>query len=427
MALFSHGLMLAMTTVTLAAFACWFFIRPLFALAAPKSSTPKERIDISGFAGVSVVVPCHNESETIEAVAKSILASDLDCPMELILVENNSTDNTLEVINRLAAQDSRILPLSKVTPAGKNPISHSINYGIQHAKYEHIVRMDADTLVAKNSIRELVSVLARPEVSTAASNVRISNPDDNLLTKLQTLDYFIAMELERRASASYNSLLCCSGAFQTFRKSQLQPLGGYLENKDIGEDLELTIKMHQVGKVPFASSAICYTDVPNTLKAWFHQRIWWYKIGLVTAYIHRDKLFHKQGHRRSMIGFIGLPNMVFENLYWIAAMFVGTVIMFSMSGQFDLMLFIKATVFSYLGLFGLNVFAFTITAIKAENKQGLDRWYLLPIHFFGYESMMMVVRLVGTYEGIKAIKKQLKPKYEPRHLRVPEPRAHSTA
>lgn len=92
---------------------------------------------------ISVIVPVYNGSAYIERCIDSITGSTFR-DIEIIVVENGSTDNTWEVLEALAAGDSRIKPISTEIRG----LSNARNIGIDHASGDWIAFVDADDYIS---------------------------------------------------------------------------------------------------------------------------------------------------------------------------------------------------------------------------------------------------------------------------------------
>jgi len=92
---------------------------------------------------VSVVMPCYNEEKNIEKAIKSILKQSFQ-DYELIIVDDCSTDNSVEIIKRFDSNKIRIIKKDKNTG-----VSDSLNIGIKQSKSDIIARMDADDISLK--------------------------------------------------------------------------------------------------------------------------------------------------------------------------------------------------------------------------------------------------------------------------------------
>ena len=88
---------------------------------------------------VSVIIPVYNVAAYLEECLDSILSQDLN-DIEVICVNDGSTDNSLEILERYASEDSRIILISKEN----NGVGSARNTGLQKAKGEYIFIPDSD-------------------------------------------------------------------------------------------------------------------------------------------------------------------------------------------------------------------------------------------------------------------------------------------
>lgn len=88
---------------------------------------------------LSVVIPCYNASSTIEECVLSVMRQSLT-DLEIIIVDDGSTDDSLDICRRLAEKDNRLKVYTK-TNAGQG---FARNYGMSHATGEYIAFVDAD-------------------------------------------------------------------------------------------------------------------------------------------------------------------------------------------------------------------------------------------------------------------------------------------
>ena len=94
---------------------------------------------------VSIIIPARNESATIETVVRSILSSTYQ-PFELLVVDDRSTDDTAGLVERLAAQDSRVRLVRGVDlPTGWYGKPWACAQGYRAARSELLLFTDADT------------------------------------------------------------------------------------------------------------------------------------------------------------------------------------------------------------------------------------------------------------------------------------------
>ena len=94
---------------------------------------------------LSVVIPVYNIRDYVERCVRSVLAQP-DVPLEVLIVDDGSTDDSGAVCDALAAEDSRVTVIHK--PNGG--LSDARNYGLCHAQGEYILFMDGDDWLAEN-------------------------------------------------------------------------------------------------------------------------------------------------------------------------------------------------------------------------------------------------------------------------------------
>ncbi len=103
--------------------------------------------------GISIVLPAYNEEKKIEKCLKSIREQDYSGKIEIILVDDDSTDKTVEIAKKFNV---------RVVRNGKHDYDIGKSLGIQNAKNEYVMFMDADNfLTSKNWISKLISPLLK--------------------------------------------------------------------------------------------------------------------------------------------------------------------------------------------------------------------------------------------------------------------------
>ena len=118
-------------------------------------------------APVSVIVPAYNESAGIEAAVRSLLASDH--PVEIIVVDDGSTDGTADLVESLRLPNVRVI---RQANAGKPA---ALNTGIAAASYDLLVMVDGDTVFEPDAVRTLVQPFADPRVGAVSGNAKVIN------------------------------------------------------------------------------------------------------------------------------------------------------------------------------------------------------------------------------------------------------------
>jgi chlorobactene glucosyltransferase len=114
---------------------------------------------------LSVIIPARNEASTIETVVRSVLASDYT-PLELVVVDDRSTDETAAIVERLAREDARLrLVRGEPLPSGWYGKPWACVQGARAASGEILVFTDADTRHAPALLSHAVGALEQEQAA----------------------------------------------------------------------------------------------------------------------------------------------------------------------------------------------------------------------------------------------------------------------
>ncbi|MDO5696434.1 MAG: glycosyltransferase family 2 protein [Dermatophilus congolensis] len=228
---------------------------------------------------VSIVVPGYNEGKVIEAAVRSILANPYR-NIEVILVDDGSTDNTADLMEALAAEDPRASAIRKPN-GGKGS---ALNTGFAASSGEIVMFVDSDGVFTEASITAALVAFSHPRIGAVCGDDRPSNVD-RPLTRFLAFIAHVGTGLVRRAFSLLGCMPVVSGNNGAFRRSVLEEVGG-LRTDTLGEDLELTWRIHRAGYgVAFAPRAIVYAETPSTLRGLWKQRVRWAR-GLLQSLGH---------------------------------------------------------------------------------------------------------------------------------------------
>ena len=187
----------------------------------------------------------------------------------------------------------------------------------------------------------------------------------------------------RRALATLNCLPIISGNVGAFRRSVLEKTGPFIEGF-IGEDLELTWRVHKAGyRVAFQPWATVYAEVPSTLGGLWKQRVRWARGLLQTARIHRDMFFNR---KYGVFGFylpINFASMVIIPLLQLtSAVLLPILVLLNRSP-------IELNVISLVGWLGLGMAVFAVVFSLALNRAWGDLKYLYVVPLWIPYSLLM--------------------------------------
>jgi len=233
---------------------------------------------------VSIIVPAYNEEKVLARTLEALIEADY-ADKEIIVIDDGSKDNTYSVASEFSRHGVKVV---RRLNGGKFA---ALNTGIAVSSGEIIMTVDADSMVARAAITEMVRGFEDPQVGGVAGNLKVFNRN-NLLTKLQALEYIVQIQIVRRAFENFGSLTVASGAFSAFRKSALEE-AGYYDPDYLLEDFDMTIKMLKSHQILHGSNeAICYTEAPETFRDVYRQRLSWFRGDFQNFWKHRDAFFN---------------------------------------------------------------------------------------------------------------------------------------
>jgi hyaluronan synthase len=223
---------------------------------------------------ISVVMPAFNEEKDVSKAVEAIMSSDYpENKLELICVDDGSTDKTWEILNELRRKYSGNL---KIVSLKRNRGKRKALYqGIKKARGEIIVTTDADSQIQRRALRNLILPLLRDNrVGAVAGKVAVLNERRNLITRMLTAQYALAFDFGRAYQSVYGGVLCCPGALSAFRREAIdRVIRAWVKQKFLkvacnhGEDRALTNLVLKKGYlVKYQANAVVYTRVPEKIR-----------------------------------------------------------------------------------------------------------------------------------------------------------------
>ena len=226
---------------------------------------------------MTAVIPVYNEERGICRTIESLAAQDYD-HLEIIVVDDGSTDKTLELAKACASELDRDVRVLTQENGGK---SSALNHGFRSGSGELFLTVDADSELAADAVSKMVRWFTDSTVDAVAGQVKVSNRD-RAITKLQALEYLIGNTVYRRAQSLFGSVLLAPGPISMYRMSSLKEIAenqersGIFLNDTFAEDFEITVAMLVKDKrIVFDPDAVAYTIAPNTLTSLVSQRYRW--------------------------------------------------------------------------------------------------------------------------------------------------------
>lgn len=255
------------------------------------------RLHPESLPAVSILVACYNESENIADTLTSLARQDYPAEFEVLLLNDGSTDDTVEVARQTIANLTEHNPRVRFNivdykeNAGKAAV---LNRGLEIAAHDLIVTVDGDSWLYLTALRRIVErkLSDPPNTQAVAGAVLVRNSRVNWITRVQEWDYFHGIAAVKRMQSMYHGTLVAQGAFSLYEKQALKDVGGWPEC--VGEDIVVSWALLERGaRIGYAEDAMLFTHVPQRLKQFALQRKRWSR-GLMEAFNHHWRLLFKR-------------------------------------------------------------------------------------------------------------------------------------
>ncbi|MCB4791889.1 MAG: glycosyltransferase family 2 protein [Elusimicrobia bacterium] len=329
----------------------------------------------SEYPGLTILIPDYNESNKIVDTVESIQKNGYEGPLEIIVVDDGSTDRTSLILTAL--------PGIKVLNNNHKGKAEALNAGLREAKYDLIVSVDSDTYLWRNALKNIVERMYSDPQNTAAvaGAVLARNSRKNMLTKLQEWDYFLGIGSIKRMQSLFQGTLVVQGAFSIYRKDILKKIGGW--RTVVGEDIVLTWDLLSRGyRTGFAENAVSFTNVPETYKAFYQQKKRWAR-GMIEGFKYNPRILF-QDRFSTLFIFWNLAFPMLDSVYLF--IFVPGIILalfgyFFIAGPYTLLVLPLTFIMNYL-MFTIQNKMFYTQGLKVRRNLWGFLMYITVYQFF---------------------------------------------
>lgn len=391
---------------------------------------------------VSILVPAFNEAVGIVASVRSLLQLHY-AAFEIIVINDGSKDETLARLTEAfdlrpfpesyarhlpcqpvrAIYASAIHPNVRVIDKDNGGKSDSLNAGINLSAFPLYCCLDADSILERDSLLRIVQPFVEdPDCVACGGVIRLVNGctvrdghieerglPRNWLALFQTVEYLRGILLARVGWSAVNGLLVISGAFGLFRKKTVIEVGGYSVNT-IGEDMELTVRMHRLlsragtpYRIAFVPDPVCWTEAPEDFRVLRAQRVRWH-LGLSESLWLNRRLCFARGS--GVAGWLAFPFWVlFEWLSPLVELAGYAVLIASMAlGTVEWTMFVLFTLAALNCGLLLSTFALFADALSfqilARPRDVLTLFSYAFLENFGYRQLMVWWRAVAIFRWL---------------------------
>ena len=227
---------------------------------------------------VTLLIPAFNEAESIEATIQNKLRQHYPPEqLEIIVVSDESTDGTDEIVQAIAAQEPRVQLIRQEPRQGK---TSGLNLAVPMAKGEVIIFSDANSQYDPNAVQELVNCFTDADVGYVTGKMIYVNSDGSVIGD-GCSDYMKYENYMRELETQVSSVVGVDGGIDAIRKELYQPM-----NADQLPDCVLPLKVITQGKrVIYCEKALLNEETLNNSTSEFKMRV---RVSLRAYWAMRD-------------------------------------------------------------------------------------------------------------------------------------------
>lgn len=262
-----------MVYVFILLFLIYFLFLTLLIIGWKKIPFNEVRKELTDGPLLSVIIPARNEGNNIQLLLEDIRSQTYG-NFEVIVVNDNSTDNTYDSVKLFARDDARFSIIENLEHGKKKALTRGIN----ESRGEIIITTDADCRVQKGWLQGMLNYFQNENVKMVFGGVSIQSA--SIFSDLQAHE-FLSLIGTAASTLTLGVPTMCNGANLAYRKSIFKEIGGYTDNFHIasGDDEFLMHKIfHRYPEgIRFAAdqNTIVQTSASSNLNEFLHQRIRW--------------------------------------------------------------------------------------------------------------------------------------------------------
>jgi cellulose synthase/poly-beta-1,6-N-acetylglucosamine synthase-like glycosyltransferase len=264
---------------------------------------------LENFPIFTVLIPLYIEPQKLSFIVKSI--SRLIYPksrLDVKLVIEADDDITQKELSLITIPE--YFEVIKVPPSLPRTKPKALNYAAQYIKGEYLVIFDAEDLPHPNQIMLSLNTFKNLDGSCVCLQAKLNfyNQYENLLTRMQSVEYFIWFGYLLPGLARIAEFVPLGGTSCYFKVNALRKLG-FWDPFNVTEDLDLGIRIHLKGYKTYILNSVTMEEAVISVVAWMNQRSRWIK-GFMQSYIvfccNRNRFNLKLKHKLIIDIFVGM-------------------------------------------------------------------------------------------------------------------------
>ncbi|RRK09875.1 glycosyltransferase [Lactiplantibacillus garii] len=356
---------------------------------------------------ITIMIPAHNEEVMIEHTIDYLMTSLNYANYEVLVTDDGSTDDTPAILERLQTKYDNLRVVTITKNQGK---AHAFNVGVGFARGEFILSNDADSIPEPDALWKYMSYfLGEEHANTAAvtANMDVQNRSA-IIAKSQTVEFSSIVGVIKRSQVSaLGNMYAYSGANTMYRRDALIDVGLFRQDRAT-EDISIAWD-HQLNgwTTVFSPDILFYMNVPENLKALYHQRKRWAKGGTEVLLTNFKRVVSHPGKYLKQWAFITDQTL---SIIWALFFFISTIIFlislvtFVFTGNYErvyhmfCMAFIFVTFEMFAGLLQL------LSALVVDDRgRKLKYLIFMPLYMLIYWQVNALALVTTLIPAIKTI------------------------
>lgn len=357
-------------------------------------------IPLKEYPMVSVLVPAHNESIVIRRTVQALLAFDYPADRyEIIVINDNSTDDTRRVLEELQRQNPgrKIIVINTDPVVGGRGKSNALNISLSVASGSVIAVYDADNTPEPDALTLLVeNLMADSRLGAVIGKFRTRNRNASLMTRFVNIET-LAYQCMNQAGRWFFCHLCTiPGTNFVVRRNILDTIGNW-DTDALAEDAEISFRIYRMRfRIKMMPLAVTWEQEPQLLRVWFRQRTRWARGNLYVLRQNFRYLFDRSA------GTMRLDVLYYALVY---VLLVTSLVSSDLIFVLGILGYAHVTLggFSSL-LWGMAILVFVlnvlITLAVEKNEFNLESAFLILIMLFTYSKLWVFVVLNALVQTI---------------------------
>ena len=296
---------------------------------------------------VSIVIPMYNAERHIKDVLQAIFTQDYSAPIEVMVVNDGSTDNSLEIVKEFQQTDN-----VKIIDQPNQGAVIATNNGFKAVRYDIVCSVDSDVVLHKDWLHKIMEEFDNSSVGAVQGYIKTP---EGVSFLARMAGYDLEYRYDRLKSKYVTQV---STANTAYKRSALEKAGLFNPKFKYGYDNDMSYRLQKAGyKLVFQKAALCYHYWKVDLKGYIKQQYWSAYGRMQLIQKHKERIIGDSVSGLRMILQVPLT-LLFFILFILGIVFI----LFSPLGRYFLL-----AASGVLGIILVDRFAFAFGIFKKQN------------------------------------------------------------